>query len=369
MNSIEKAIQKLLTEKPFFAHFFLNSKVTYDKAGVPTAGAGIFNGVPWLIFNTEYVNGLTALETQAVIEHEILHLLFEHVYMFGDKDLDKQLANISMDCAINQFIFDLPKNGITLDWINKVVGKTLKEKETWEYYYSELLQKAEKVKSSGMEPLDEHADVSEGNISPEMRKAVIKAVADKAVNASKGDVPQELIKVLDALKTSSKLNWKQILRNFVAKSTSNTTRATRKKLNRRFGLEAPGKLKKRELVLGVCVDSSGSIDDNTYEQFMAEVVSISGATLKTYLVEADCVIQNVTTITKESEVPMIRKGDGGTAYTPAIEKCKELKCDAIIYFGDFDTSDIPTNPGVPFLWVGVGNSPKPGDFGAELRIN
>jgi hypothetical protein len=42
---------------------------------------------------------------------------------------------------------------------------------------------------------------------------------------------------------------------------------------------------------------------------------------------------------------------------------------AIAYLGDFDSSDIPVNPGVPFLWVGVGNQPPPGNFGKVLRIS
>jgi predicted metal-dependent peptidase len=154
----------------------------------------------------------------------------------------------------------------------------------------------------------------------------------------------------------------------VARSISTTTKNTRKKINRRFGLEQPGKKKKRELTLGVCVDSSGSVSDEAFQSFLTEVSRISQICQTTYLVDADCVVQNVDVIKKGKKVKNQRSGSGGTAYQPAIDKCLELKCDAIVYFGDADSSDIPKNPNIPFLWVIVGNQNPPGNFGSVVRL-
>jgi hypothetical protein len=42
--------------------------------------------------------------------------------------------------------------------------------------------------------------------------------------------------------------------------------------------------------------------------------------------------------------------------------------DAIVNFGDGDTSDTPEDPGIPFIWALVGDSERPGAFGDVVRI-
>jgi predicted metal-dependent peptidase len=201
-----------------------------------------------------------------------------------------------------------------------------------------------------------------------MGKEVLQDAIGKSIKDACGNIPDVVSKIFDSMRSESKVPWQQVLANFVARSSSNTTQSTRKRSNRRFGIDQPGKKKKRELTLGVCVDSSGSVSDESYEKFLNEIIRITKFCQKVYFVEADCVVQNVDILKKNTKNHLKRNGNGGTAYQPAIDKCVELNCDAIVYFGDFDTSDTPTNPGRPFLWVGVGNSPKPGNFGGEIRL-
>lgn len=373
MKILEKSINKLLNEKPFFAHFFLNSKIVFDLLGVPTAGAAVTKESTLLVFNREFINSLNADEVCAVIEHEILHLLFEHVYIMRDNKslFNNHIRNLAMDVAINQFIQGLPTMALTLDWANKQVGEQLEPEQTWEYYYSKLLKKADELGDAST--LDSHdasmpGEVIEGEGKENLSKEIIKSTIDKAMKDAKGNVPNVVLKSYDAFKHNHKMPWQQILNNFVSRCVSLTTMPTRKKRNRRFGLDQPGKKKKRELVLGVCVDSSGSISDESYTTFMNELGGITKICQKVYFVEADCVVQDVTTIKKNKRFDANRKGCGGTAYQPAIDKCMELKCDAIVYFGDMDASDKPNNPGVPFLWAIVGGQDKAGDFGHEIRL-
>ena len=367
MNNLEKAIKTLLNDEPFYANFFLASKIVMDPPNLPTAAATADSQSTILMFNSAFINALTPLEVVGVVKHEILHLLFEHIYAYrGNSNLDKKLANICMDLAINQYIKDLPKGSVTLPLISAAIKKHLPSFQTWEYYYNEVIQNA--GKTSGMVTMDDHSGFEKGEESSELNREVIKNTVGEAVKASIGNIPEGLQQVLNALKTTHKVPWQQVLANFVARSASPFTRSTRKKIHRRYGISQPGKVKKRELVLGFCVDSSGSISDENYEQFMSELVKVIQYCSKVYFVEADCVVQSVTTLTKKTPPTLTRSGRGGTAYQPAISKCLELGCDAIIYLGDFDTSDTPKNPGKPFLWVGVGTSPKPGNFGSEIRI-
>lgn len=365
MNKVEKAIKMLLDTRPFYAHFFLNSKIIYDAPGIDTAAAGISKTSTILAFSTKFLETLTPQETCGLIEHEVLHLLFEHYNM--DKSLfDKHIANLAQDLSINQYISVLPPNGVTLDKISSTLGQPLEPFQTWEYYYTKMV--AQQDKFVKYVTVDDHDALQKELEKMGMPQHIIKNVMDKAIKASAGNVPEAVLKIYDGLKSEGKVAWQQVLANFVARQLSVTKIPTRKKENRRFGLDQPGKKKKRELTLSVCVDSSGSVSDDSYEQFMTELLRIIRLCNTTYFIDADCEVHNVEIIKKNKKFEPTRRGCGGTAYQPAIDKAMELGSDAIIYFGDFDCADTPTNPGVPFLWVGVGSSPKPGDFGAEIRI-
>lgn len=370
METISRAIKTLLETKPLYAHFFLNSRILYDLPGVPTAGAAIDDKSTILTFNSEFINNLSPANRVAIIEHEILHLLFGHpIAMKENKLLDKNIMNIAMDLSINQYIHGLPKEGITLERLEKDLKIKLEPLQTWEFYYQKLLSEAPQLKSQ--QTLDDH-EFMEGEGKPvpgEMMKRILRHSTDKAIKAAAGKVPQEIMKVFEGLNAEAQIPWQQVLRNFVARHIATNKIPTRKKRNRRFGLEQPGYKKKRELTLAVIADSSGSVSDEAYQRFLTELLSIVKNTGTTYFIDADCQVQNVQTIKNKKKVELKRSGYGGTAYQPGIDKAMELKCDAIIYMGDFDTSDTPKDPGVPFLWVGVGNSPKPGNFGYEIRLD
>lgn len=366
MNTIEKTIKLLLEKKPFYAHFFLGSRVVYDTERVPTAAVGLEEGYsPCFYFNTKFLNTLTAPECMTLLEHETLHLLFKHVPM--DKAYDNFIANIAKDLAINQYLEDLPNGAVTLQSISKLLGVQIPPNETWLAYYDLLIKHSKVLKVSGFSTLDDHSSW-EGSSGDSVDSSALQEILCKAVKASAGVVPKAVQQALNNLQNKAGgLNWKQLLSNFVASSSKSITRNTRKKVNRRYGIHQAGKVRKRELVLGVCVDSSGSISNESFETFFEEINRIIPLCAAVHVVEADCVVQDIKTV-KKKYTSVKRTGQGGTAYQPAISKCLEIGCDAILYFGDFDTADAPKNPGVPFLWVGVGNSPKPGDFGREVRI-
>jgi predicted metal-dependent peptidase len=373
---IETSLNQLLNTKPFYAHFFLSIQIVYDKYNVPTAGATITPKGPMLIFNSQWMGKLNVEECAGVIEHEILHLLFDHVNQerFKDKNLNCKVANIAKDCAINQYIEGLPEGCITLEVLNKSLDLNMNAFDTWEYYYNQLMQKAEELEQSGQGTHDDHDSFSIGDgdgfekMGKHEKDALLKASVDQAANVSKGNLPSVVQKVYSELFSKQEISWKQILSNFVARNVSTERQDTRKKVNRRFGVTQPGKKKKRELTLGVCLDSSGSISEEVYLEFLGEVQRLSKLCSKIHIVDADCEVQDVYTLKRGSAIKMQRYGNGGTACQPAISECLKYQCDAIVYFGDGDSADTPVNPNVPFLWVISGNSKPPGDFGGVVRL-
>lgn len=375
MNILEKVIYNLLKTEPFLANFLLNCQVEYDVKGVPTAGAMVDKSGIRFCINTEFFGKLSTAEQGGVVKHEIMHVLLEHcgsrVTRVEWRRNSKNM-NIAMDCAINQYINDLPM-GITLDGLSKQLEMTLLPFETWEYYYA-CIKKFVSENPDKCEPNDcgdhEYMMGSE-EMDANQAKAIIKDIANKSLKASKGNVPSGLEGILGALNQTATVNWKQQLRNILASANSPKRKNTRMKIHRRYDLEQPGKKKLKTFVLGVCLDSSGSVSDEQYAMFMREVKSIATQTAITYLVHADCAVHKVDTIKDgkaKSEVLSKRHGNGGTAYQPAITKCMELQCDAIVYFGDMDSADEPKNPGIPFIWARVGSQEPPGNFGKTVDV-
>lgn len=369
-NIIQKSIHRLLSTEPFYAHYLLNSRILYDRFGVPTAGAAVLNGVPTFIFNSEFMGKLTLSQCTTILKHEVLHILFDHTANGETMSMeDKYISNLATDCTINQYLENLPDGCVTLDVISKLVEHDLQAFQTSDYYFDHMKKKQKEMMESGLTTLDEHDLVIPGEEigNAQMNKAAANAVAKKALGQAAGNLNSNLVSVITTHGEAS-LPWKQILRNFIMSQITNTTLNTHKKVNRRFAMPVPGKKKKRTMTLGVCTDSSGSVSDEQYAMFLTEIKSITKQVELTWFIQADCEVQKVEKLTRNTKALTTRAGNGGTAYQPAITKARELKCDVIIYFGDFDSADVPENPGVPFLWVGVGNQKPPANFGKVLRL-
>ena len=369
MNNIQLGINKLLKDKPFYAHFFLNSRIIFDYPGVSTAVATLTKTGPMFLFNREFMESLTPDQVVGIIEHETLHMLFEHTLVMTKSDKNHRAMNVAMDCAINQYIRDLPEGAVTVSGLEKILKIKLEHFQNWEYYFTHLMNYVDELEANGLNSIDEHGVEHPDKVSNTSEaKGALNNALKKAVKSSAGNVPRELHKLIDSLSSDETLPWQTILANFISRCTSSSTRNTRKKRNRRFGVSVPGRVKKRELRLAVCVDSSGSVSDESFTSFMNEISRIVDVANTTYVIDADCEVHNVEKLNKSKKPTMQRHGYGGTAYQPAINKAMELKCDAIIYFGDMDVSDSPTDPGVPFLWVIVGPQNPPADFGYALRL-
>lgn len=386
MNIIENAIYDLLQKEPFFANFLLGCNVTYNDPRVPTAACMFKKNQIHFIFNVEFMSSLTRETKAAVLKHEIFHVLLDHVSTRSYGPENRMAKNLAMDCAINQYIDHLPKDGVTLSSMSEICKKQLSPYETWEYYYHQLKDSVEDknqphphdaMHGDGDEDADgEGGDSRDGNGGKEaresMRRAIVRDLANKALKASKGKTPNGLSSILSDLNKSGKVNWKQQLRNIVSSARAITTKPNRMRTHRRFELEQPGRKKDKKLILGVCVDSSGSVSDDSFAAFMSEVHNIAKMTTITYLIHADCEVQKVEVITggkAKKEKLKERHGNGGTAYQPAIDECKKRDCDVIVYLGDMDSADTPTNPGVPFIWVRVGKQDPPGDFGRIIDLD
>ena len=85
LSALEASKSRLCFNEQFFA-YFTSRMVTIptkdsetSKALVPTAGVTIKNGRVYMYYNVDWFEKLTALERDAVLKHEVLHIVYQHI--------------------------------------------------------------------------------------------------------------------------------------------------------------------------------------------------------------------------------------------------------------------------------------------------
>jgi len=108
--------------------------------------------------------------------------------------------------------------------------------------------------------------------------------------------------------------------------------------------------------VAVCIDTSGSIDEDLFNRFVAELVGIqrrTGATM--HVIVADCAIHDEQTIkAADGKQGLLRKvtfkGHGGTDFSPALRRCDDLGVAQIVYLTDLE-GPARHKPKAPVIWA------------------
>jgi predicted metal-dependent peptidase len=371
---ISQAIVELFETERFYAELIAQMRRTTTNR-IPTAGVRIKDKIE-LFINPEFFQSLMPKKRVAILKHECEHIMRDHIgrakelapeIFEKEKNAESSILNsmkhkglnISMDCAINGIMKDLPEDGIFPSMFDLPNGETTE-------WYLHKLKDNEKMKN--LMKFDDHDIWSESEGDKEIIKEKIRQAMNKAAQKTRaaGLMTAEHESLVAAMNSESRVNWKQQLRRFVANSMEVKIESSRKKRNRRYGIKIPGYVKTEELHIGVAIDTSGSVSNEALSQFMKEIEQIAKYA-KVTVVEADAEVKNSYVFKPKKEYNI--SGRGGTAYQPAFDFFnKEKDIDALIYFGDMDSADQPSKPKYPVLWAIVGNQQPPGDFGAQIRI-
>lgn len=375
ISQYEDAVIYLLKDKSFYARLILSMR-KYFNDKVPTAGVSMSSTGFNLYINPKFFNELENVQQRsAVLVHECLHCIHKHLTRFlfkrngtADQGRNARIANIACDLAINQYIQGLPDKCVTLEGIKKLDPSLadLEPYQSAEYYYERIKEYGDTLPPEYGE-FDDHSTWGESDLTEEQQaeaiKAHIKAVHDACKHDNNSGIDSEMIDRL----FRSNINWKNQLSAFVNNAQEIFYESSRMKMNRRYQLKQPGRRTEPRLILGVPVDTSGSMSQDSLNMIFGELDRMCFENVDIHVIEADAEIQNVYKYKRGMKVEV--KGRGGTAYSPAIDYCKnELECDAIIYMGDMDSADQPTNPKIPVLWCIVGEQMPPGNFGKILRL-
>ena len=256
-----------------------SKRIEPDEAKCPTAYT---NGRDE-IYGEKFVNELNDAELRFVILHECYHKLYRHLTTWKHLfDKHAMAANMACDHVINIKIADDNKDGFA-----KVpdIGICMDEKyRGWDSaaVFNDLMKDAKesgsgKGKAQG-KPLDCHGwDEAEEMDSEERKKLerdIDAAVRQGALAAGKmgsGDARD----LADLLET--KVNWREVLRDFVSSFCSGNDYSTWRRPNRRFvaaGHYLPSGVSESVGELVLAIDTSGSIGGRELGQFLGEVKAI-----------------------------------------------------------------------------------------------
>ena len=364
----------------YYGMFVTKMRLSWDNPRVPTAGVNITTKVN-LYINSLFWLKMTHEQRRDILIHEVDHILYLHpVRTSSSVGSNPQLArvmNVAQDVHINEPLTSLHEFGCTVKKLNEDIAKKgksirLEHGDHTEVHFEKLREafkeELKEGKGDGMgDTIDDHNIWGEGEMNETLARTVVQEAANRtASQVGAGNIPQNVQQALSAL-NKSKVNWKQQLRHFFVNSIRYDKTSARSRRNRRYGLLQPGKKKDQRLHVAVCLDSSGSVGNDQFCQFFAEMDKIHDMGIQLTVIDADADVQAVYAYKKGT--PPERHGGGGTYYQPAIAKALELEVDGILYFGDMDAADTPSDPKVPFLWVSVNSNQKPpAEFGKIIYV-
>jgi len=277
----------LLRQEPFFAA--LSRRITkMPTNSIPTAGVCINKDTAQfeMIYNPEFMGGLSTSHLQGVLMHEFYHIIYEHVTGRLPPEGMNIMWNIATDLAINSHIADkLPEEACI-----PTKGRFEKYPSglSAEQYYKLLKEDEQFQKQEGdgeggegqPNSLDDHsgwgdADSETKAMAKErLRQAVEEAAKEASTKGSWGSVSSEMRKkIMDMI--NPKVDWRKVLRYFIKTSQRSNKRSTVRRINKRFPYIHAGKKVTRHAKIAISIDQSGSVSDKMLAAFFSELGNLA----------------------------------------------------------------------------------------------
>lgn len=350
-TALTKAKIHLMTkpDSVFFTTVLFSLAFKWDES-IPTATT---NG-KYIKFNSEFFLSLNFDERVFLLIHEAMHVAYLHMLRCGDRD--KKIWNMAADFVINDQLiqrgFVMPEKGL---YAPQFRGMPV------EQVYELLLQNSEQSEApwQDLEISEDGSEETNSAIAKEIDQILIRAQIQSIQAEDKpGTIPDDIKIYLDNL-LNPVLPWNQILRNYL--NQINRSDYSFKKFNRRFFPQyyIPSLYSKGMEDIAVAIDTSGSVSDEDFHQFITEVHTILKVMQpeRIQLVQFDWTIKSVDTVKNTQALMNVQfKGRGGTSIDPVLEWAEQNKPNLLLVFtdGEFYAPAIDTK--VPIIWL-IHNNP------------
>lgn len=288
---------RLLAASPFYGQAALGmrwiaSEMAWKAEDERTMGVRVLEGgVIECLYYPPFVERLPVAELAVVVQHEIEHVLRLHCVRRGSRD--PILYNIAADMCVNGPRWR-PRIGLPTDQPSEVVlplgGDLIWIPPTWptdataEAYFERLAHFERLTREARIENpeirgllLDDHDVWDQSTASLDECRGAARALAIRARERARGQVPGHLVEVLKSLETPQ-IPWETVLRRFLRRRLPGGRRRSSIRPSRRrddFGV--PGVSRRASGSVNVVVDVSGSVSQRTLGRFFAEIDRASRA--------------------------------------------------------------------------------------------
>lgn len=347
------------------------------------------------IYGREFVKQLDERELAFVVLHETLHKAYRHLTTWDKLYKENpHLANAACDYVINLQLLDLDPDGKLIAMPKKdgkvmgLVDEKFRGMNTKQIY--DILKQEQDDKGGGSgdgegEGFDHHDWEGAQGLTEEEKETLARevdqalrqgAMAHAKVNGNgAGGLSRELGDMLEP-----KINWREVLREFVKSICAGKDASSWRKPNRRFlssGVYMPSLISERVGHIVIGVDTSGSIGGKELNDFLSEVKGIAEEVTpeRVDLLYWDSEVAgheqydsyNVSSIISSTKP----RGGGGTSPSCVTEyiKANALKPECVIMLTDgWVGSDWGGDWECPVLWTIVGGNNTVAPVGKTIHV-
>lgn len=347
-RKIMKAIVKLQTLQPFFAYLAMNLRIIKTDQ-ISTMGV---DGKMNIYYSENFVKNVIPDDETLIgcMCHETLHIALEHIGRLGSRL--HTLANIAQDMVVNMICVNNNLKVISgkgyvnvnkrTDKASIVLGSetvSINEvsEKSWERIYDEIfkqLKDPEKTEQKiNVVGFDFHMHDKFKNLSKEEQNIIRERMKDVLINGythakQMGKTPGNMEMYIDKL-LNPKIPWQNKLRAYIKNSIdpSDWTYRRPHRKSHQLGVFLPSVLKEK-IEFEVVIDTSGSINQKTYTEFMSEVYGMlkSFPNVSINIIFGDTEIRNehVLRSNKSEEIKTLPvKGGGGTDMEHILDQLKD----------------------------------------------
>jgi len=352
-------------------------------------------------YGRKFVAGLRDEELGYVVLHENLHKAFRHLTTWKKlHDEDSSLANSACDYVINLKLKDLDPGEKTIampkfregEHKGKPMGlidekyRGLNAKQVFDMLKEEQSEGGGGKgtgtgEGTGFDDHDwagakEMTEADKKELERDIDQAIRQGVMahQKIAGAGGGGLDRDLLDLLEP-----KVNWREMLREFVKSTCSAKDTSSWRRVNRRFlstGVYMPSLIGERVGRMVIAVDASGSVFD-ALEEILSEVKGIAEEVKPSQvdLIYWDSRVAAHEEYTENDVSNIINstkpKGGGGTSPSciSAYLKDKRIEPECIIVLTDgFVGGDWGSDWTAPVLWAIVGGNDCVAGNGKTIRV-
>lgn len=362
-EKVSTAKISLMTDQKytFFSTALVRLNVSYTNSIKTLATDGLN-----LFISPDFVKQLSNRQIAFGLLHEVMHVIYEHLIRKGSRD--HQLWNIATDYVINNQL-----DSMGLDVIEGICLDHQYDNMSADQVYAHLKDKQKKDpnSTSNMQPsFDDFIDPPTGNDSngnpfqpytPDQITQKVQDIVDQAIVAAQmggdkaiGGIPGQILRDYNE-RLRPAINWKDALRDFMfslGKNGSSFKKPSRRGLAQNLTL--PGKLGKGLGRIDFAIDTSGSVSEEMFNQFVSEVAHVfeKMKPKEIGIMQFDHNLKSRDVVKNAAEFRQIKmQGGGGTLIEPVLEKFKDVESRALVVLTDgYFHLGRESNPRKPVIW-------------------